>query len=782
MLVKRILLVIKMKKINFLPIVLFFIIVFIFFRPFFLNGKLPIPSDTIVGLYHPFRDLYLKDYPNGIPFKNFLITDPVRQQFPWRELALELEKRFELPLWNPYSFSGTPLLANMQSAVFYPLSILFFLLPYEAAWSMLIVLQPLLAGIFLYFYLNNLKLNKWSSLIGAITFSFSGFGIAWMEWGTILHVGLWLPLMLLSIDKIFTHLTSESSKLKAQNSKLQLKSKNLLIWSFIFIFCLTSSFFAGHLQIFFYLFIVSVVYFIARWVQYGRRVNILVLFFILNSLFLILTSLQWFPTLQFISESARSIDQPDWQKEGWFIPWQHLIQFIAPDFFGNPTTLNYWGTWNYGELVGYVGILPLVMAIFALFFLRDKKTFFYGTIFFISLIFSFPTIFAKIPYILNIPFLSTSQPTRLLFITDFSLTVLSALGFDYFIKSKKKEIFYPLVFIAVIFSILWGLILFGNNLMKLISSENLSVAKNNLIFPSFIFFVSAVFIIVFVMFHKIKISTLILCCIIVVTMFDLLRFAFKFTPFTRKEYLFPQTETISFLQKNLGYNRFMTTDSRIFPPNFSAIYKIQSIDGYDPLYIRRYGELIAASERGEPNINPPFGFNRIIAPHNYESKIIDLLGVKYVLSLSDLKSAKLKKVFQEGQTRVYENKNALHRVFFVEQVIVANDKNETIEKMFEEIFDPRKNAIVDKSAGVATNPPQGCTRCDAKVITYQENKITIETESAEDGFLVLTDSFYPSWRAKIDNKPTTIYRTDYNLRGINVPRGKHIVEFYMTLL
>jgi len=773
LLVKRILLVIKMKKINFLPIVLFFIIVFIFFRPFFLNGKLPIPSDTIVGLYHPFRDLYLKDYPNGIPFKNFLITDPVRQQFPWRELALELEKRFELPLWNPYSFSGTPLLANMQSAVFYPLSILFFLLPYEAAWSMLIVLQPLLAGIFLYFYLNNLKLNKWSSLIGAITFSFSGFGIAWMEWGTILHVGLWLPLMLLSIDKIFTHLTSESSKLKAQNSKLQLKSKNLLIWSFIFIFCLTSSFFAGHLQIFFYLFIVSVVYFIARWVQYGRRVNILVLFFILNSLFLILTSLQWFPTLQFISESARSIDQPDWQKEGWFIPWQHLIQFIAPDFFGNPTTLNYWGTWNYGELVGYVGILPLIMAIFALFFRRDKKTFFYGTTFFISLIFSLPTIMAKIPYVLQVPFLSTTQPTRLLFVADFSLAVLAAFGIDYFLR-HKKAIVYPLSFMIFIFVGLWFFVL----------EENIIIAKRNLVFPTLVFAISTTLLFILIQLPKVykRFTIMIYIIIVGVTIFDLMRFGFKFTPFTNKEYLFPNTKTISFLQKQTGQFRIMSTDSRIFPPNFSVAYRLQSVDGYDPLYLQRYGELIAASERGKPDISPPFGFNRIIAPRNYDSKIMDFLGVKYILSLSDLRTERLTKVFQEGQTRVYENRNALPKTFFVENVEFTKNKNETIEIMFKKDFDLLGVAIIEESLGVQADPPPRWTKGEVEIITYTENEIVINTKNKGEGFLVLTDSFYPTWKVTVDKVKAKIFRTDYNFRGVVVPGGKHQVKFYNSLL
>src|SRR3990167_6132233 len=141
-------------KLGILPIALFVFIVLFFFKPFFLENKLPIPSDTIVGLYHPFRDLFSKDYPNGIPFKNSLITDPVRQQYPWRELVVSLEKKFDLPFWNPYSFSGTPLLGNMQSAALYPLNILFIFFPFNTAWIILIILGPLLGGLFLYYYLN----------------------------------------------------------------------------------------------------------------------------------------------------------------------------------------------------------------------------------------------------------------------------------------------------------------------------------------------------------------------------------------------------------------------------------------------------------------------------------------------------------------------------------------------------------------------------------------------------------------------------------------------------
>lgn len=748
-----------MRKI--ISISLIVLIVIVFFWQLFIKGLLPIPADTIIGLYHPFRDLYAKDYPNGISFKNFLITDPVRQQYPWRELAISIEKKLELPLWNPYSFAGVPLLANFQSASFYLFNILFFIMPFATAWSLIIFLGPLLGGMFLFLYLDNLKLNKWSSLLGAITFSFSGFFVAWMEWGTITHVALWLPLILLSIDKFFVSFQS------SVNPKLKIKN---YLWSVVLTVSLISSFFAGHLQTFFYIFIFSWIYFSARWAQFGFKKSILILFIILNSLFIILTSIQWIPTLQFISLSARNVDTLNFNNPGWFIPWQQLIQFIAPDFFGNPTTLNYWGVWNYGELVGYVGITPLILALFAMFYRRDKRTLFFGTFLILSLIFSLPTLLGKTPYLLKIPFLDTAQPTRLLFIITFSLSVLSALGFDYLLRIKKKIlIIYPLVFIATIFMGLW----------IFIPREHITVVKNNLLLPTFLFIFSSILLILLVILNKKRRFIMVICFgILMFVGFDLLRFGWKFIPFTQRSYLFPSTQVIAFLQKNIGEFRIMSTDSRILPPNFSMIYKLKSIEGYDPLYLLSYGELIAASERRKADINLPFGFNRIITPHNYDSKIIDLLGVKFILSLSYLDSPKLKKVFQEGETIIYENINVMPRIFFVSELIYVKDKREAIRGIFENQLN---NIAIVENPDSKLRDIKDIAVGKASIIHYSENKIIIETENSGIGFLVFTDSFYPTWKVKIDSIEENIYKTDYNFRGIIVSSGKHKIEFYNSL-
>lgn len=751
----------KVIQNNWVLLVLF-IIVLAFFYQFIFKGLLPIPSDTIIGLYHPFRDLYRENYPNGIPYKNFLITDPVRQIIPWKDLALNILKNGSLPLWNPYEMAGKPLLGNFQSSPFYPLNILLVLFPFSVGWSIMILLQPLLAGFFLYLYLKKMKLHSLAALLGSITFSFSGFFISWLEWNAVLHTALWLPLILY-IKEI-------------------LLEKFSLRWAFLLIFVECSAVFAGHLQTLVYSLIISNAYLFIRMYQVAKDQNRKRIIQTMGKLYLpflgigivmyLLTTILWVPTLQYILLSARSLDQSEWTKPGWFIPWQHLIQFVAPDFFGNPTTLNYWGTWNYAELVGYIGIFPLMMSLYAFFFRRDRMTLFFGSLFFLSLIFSLPTFFAKLPYVLQIPFLSTAQPTRLLFITDFSLAILAGLGFDLLLRrEKKRRIISVIAFFLVVFLFIWGFIFVAQSVG--ISSENISIARKNVILPTVLIVLFSLLLILFIRNYKKHLFITILSFVLLgISAFDLLRFGWKFTPFTKQEYFFPNTKTIEFLKKQEGLFRIASTDSRILPPNFSTYYRIESIEGYDPLYLRSYAEFIAALERGKPDISPPFGFNRIITPHNVESKLIDLLNVKYVLSLSDLNSPKFNKVFQEGQTSVYENTQVLPRTFLVRKIVYTSSSHDVYAQLFE--HDLSKVAIVESSMTFKDELLPGGS---AEILKYSENQVIIKTKTSGTGFLVLTDTYYPTWRAIINGSQYKIFKTNGAFRGIPIPAGEYTVTF-----
>ncbi len=738
-----------MKKI--FPLLFIAIVVAVFFRPFLFKNLLPVPSDTIIGLYNPFRDLYAKDFPRGIPFKNFLITDPVRQQYPWRFESLLQEKKWQLPLWNPYNFAGTPLLANQQSAALTPFNLLFFVLPFPVSWSLLIVLQPLLAGIFLYFYLRNLKIRLLPSLFGAMAFIFSGFFVSWLEWGTIDATVLWFPLILLSVDKIF--------------------GEKKYMWYWVYFLANSIAFFSGHLQTFIYMVLFAHAYIGIRLISSKERVKTILIGLPLGIFTIAITSMLWFPLVQFIFLSGRNADLII--SEGWFIPFQHLITFFVPDFFGNPTTLNYWGVWNYAELTGYIGIPALIFAFFVFVEKVRKIEWFFGAAVVIAFLFALPTPLAQLPLVFHIPFLSTAQPTRLLSIIDFSLCVLAAFGMEKFLERKSLRFFIPLFLSLVVFAFAWSIVFFPKILFSTISLENILVAKHNLIFPTSVFAISTTLIVAAVIFRKKQnIFLMVLSCLLLLNIVDTMRFAEKFTPFTPQQYLFPTTKALEFLQTHAGDYRVMETDNQILPPNFSLMYHIQSIDGYDPLYINEYGQLIAALQRGRPDIHIPFGFNRLITPQNYENPIINLLGVKYVLSLNELHSPKLQSVFTEGATHIYKNKDVFPRAFFVESLKNANSQQEAINFLFDVSQNLRKNAIA-----FHVKPKENLSEGRVTILQYSANKIVIQTENASDGFLILTDAYYPTWHAAVDGKETKIYPTDLALRGIFVPKGVHIVEF-----
>jgi len=743
-----------MKKKDLLSLIFLVGAVVIFFRPVFLQNKIPVPADALVNLNYSFRDYFAKDYPRGVPYKNPLISDPVLQQIPWRHLSISALSQFELPLWNPYQMAGYPLLGTIQSGAFYPLNGIFSLLPFISAWTIFIFLQQILAGVFMYWYLRNRSLSDQASTFGALSFSFSGFFISWLEWGTIVHTALWLPLALLAIDK--------------------LRKENTFKWSIVLGLSFIFSFLAGHLQTFIYSLALIIVYFIFRWTATVSEKRVFVSFVLTLGLACVITSPVWMSQLQHIGLSARNVDM-DWHREGWFIPVGQLMQFFAPDFFGNPATGNYWGIFNYGEFIGYIGMAPLILGCFALIYRRNRETMLWGVLLFLSILFASNNPIAAFPYQLGIPFFTSTQPTRLVFIADVALVILAAIGFESLYKAKKKNALKALVIIISFVLLLYGLILLN---IKDIGSANWAVASRNLIMPTVLAISSLGFMIVS-LFTEVGKKKILFLGIIIITLFDLLFFASKYTPFVEQQYFYPNTKILKFLQDQPGEFRIMTRDRTILSPNITTMYRLQSVDGYDPLYLQRYGELISASDRRRPDIKSPFGFNRFVVPSDFNTPIINLLGVKYILSLSDIKNRSVHKIMQEGDVQLFENTQAFPRAFLVQSITKVTNKDQAIREMFKQGRDLRTSAVVEDAEGLK-NAYYG--QGSVVITRYSENLVALKTSTDKTGFLVLTDTFYPTWKVAVDGVSEKIYRTDYNFRGVVVPPGVHTVEFKNTLL
>jgi uncharacterized membrane protein YfhO len=205
----------------------------------------------------------------------------------------------------------------------------------------------------------------------------------------------------------------------------------------------------------------------------------------------------------------------------------------------------------------------------------------------------------------------------------------------------------------------------------------------------------------------------------------------------------------------------MTTDRRIFPPNFSVVYRMQTIEGYDPIYLKNYGQLIASAQKGEATLEP-IAFKRILRPDNFDSPVFDILNVKYVLSLKEIKHSKLEKVFQEGETLVYKNKNAFPRAFVIPDYTFKKSDFEALDYIF---------SLEKKDVELT-----------AKITDYKENSVKIEVDSEKGGLLVLTDSYYPGWKVAVDSNPSQVLRVLHALRGTMITSGKHEVLFSYSQL
>ncbi|MEK7119002.1 MAG: DUF6044 family protein, partial [Patescibacteria group bacterium] len=316
------------------PVIFLIGVWFIFASPYFFKGLVPFPSKYLVTFFPPWSAQY------GMALKNNAMPDVVTQIYPWKKITIDSWKQGQVPLWNPYSFSGTPHAANYQTAVFSPVNLLYFILPFLEAWSIMILLQPLFAGLFMYFLLRTLKRSKPASLIGSIAFMFCGFLTVWMAYGTLGWAVLWLPFLFAAVVRHF--------KLRSHWNLFMLSIG--LAWSF----------FSGHFQMSLYV-LAALVAFIAYQVVQAKQKRAGVELGVAVLLGLMLSAPQIFPSLDAYSRSVRS----ELFTQGGGIAWQYLITIFAPDFYGNPVTRNDWFGF-YAEWASYIGVVPLLLVLYAM--------------------------------------------------------------------------------------------------------------------------------------------------------------------------------------------------------------------------------------------------------------------------------------------------------------------------------------------------------------------------------------------------------------------------------
>jgi len=128
-----------------------------------------------------------------------------------------------------------------------------------------------------------------------------------------------------------------------------------------------------------------------------------------------------------------------------------------------------------------------------------------------------------------------------------------------------------------------------------------------------------------------------------------------------------------------------------------------------------------------------------------------------------------------GDVKIYENLDALPRAFLVSRTLPAADDAAALTAMNDAAFDPAQIVVLHErqTAAAQSDTLSGATR----IMSYEPERIVIETDGAGEGWLVLTDAWYPGWHAAVDGRPVAIARANVLFRAVPVPAGHHHIEF-----
>lgn len=294
---------------------------------------------------------------------NPLMWDAMAFFYPIRHAAAEVIRSGHLPLWNPYILAGTPLLADVQSAIFYPLNVLFWVMPVHQAFGISAYVHLVLALFFTAYWLRAEGVSPSGSLLGAVAFAVGGWSIAWLELPNFMATAVWLPLLL-------GILAGAARRHWAQTAM----GCALLIGVMLT---------AGHLQIAFYCLFGALLYALFHAAAERRPIYVVPLL-LGGALGAMLAAPQILPARALSEASHRSTVATAEGYAGFVRGGQHperlaayrashLTGIVAPDLYGNPSNGPYYGLGEYSEVTSYVGILPLLLGIHGLFLLRRRR-------------------------------------------------------------------------------------------------------------------------------------------------------------------------------------------------------------------------------------------------------------------------------------------------------------------------------------------------------------------------------------------------------------------------
>ena len=216
-----------------------------------------------------------------------------------------------------------------------------------------------------------------------------------------------------------------------------------------------------------------------------------------------------------------------------------------------------------------------------------------------------------------------------------------------------------------------------------------------------------------------------------------------------------ENEIVKALEEDTGLYRILPLSE--FSSNEYGYFGISSIGGYHAAKLGIYQELMDR-----------VGFSSF--------PVLNMLNTRYLVSRQPLPESGLSPVAESDGGYLYRNDAALPRAFLVDSVRVAAGNDAVFEALNEPGFEPGEYAILEKPVREELGPLGDSS---VEITAHTPHRIEVAVEADAPGLLVLSEIYYPAgWSAAIDGEPAEIYKTNYVLRSVAVPAGRH--EVVMT--
>jgi hypothetical protein len=202
-----------------------------------------------------------------------------------------------------------------------------------------------------------------------------------------------------------------------------------------------------------------------------------------------------------------------------------------------------------------------------------------------------------------------------------------------------------------------------------------------------------------------------------------------------------------------------------FHPNYNMLYRVSTVDSFEPLVGKWHNEILALMRAGK-------------IPEDRLESLITLWGAGTVIDRSQgSPSFAFRKPSHLGQ-----------RAILADHVIFAASDEEALATLVETDVDATKRIILSAEDAVeaaghlgpdaANDPgPDAAPPGSARVVSDSGDEMTVEVEASRNALLFVADGWYPNWRAEVDGVAAPVYRANYAYRAVPVGAGNHRVTF-----